>query len=84
MVVIPGTVVMRWWIVLVLLLVNILMAAVILPLTPSVVNGLSGDGAFLTVDVCVKGRPCLEGLLLPSGCGGGGSGGGAGGGCRGV
>lgn len=66
-----------------LLLVNIFMAAVVLPLTPSVISRLSGDGAFLAVDVGVEGGPCLEGLLLPGGCGGGGCGGG-GQGCGGV
>lgn len=75
MVVVPGTVVMRRWIVLMLLLVNILMAAVVLPLTPSLINRLSGDGVFLAVDVSVEGGPRLEGLLLPSGCGGVGGGG---------
>lgn len=66
-VVIPGTILMGWWIVLVLLLVNILMAAVILPLAASVINRLSGNGALLAVDICVEGGPCLEGRLLPGG-----------------
>lgn len=54
-VVIPGTILMGWWIVLVLLLVNILMAAVVLPLAASVINRLSSNGALLAVDICVEG-----------------------------
>lgn len=54
-----------------LLLIDTLVAAVVLSFTASVIYVLR-DVTFLAVNVCVKGGPCLEGLLLPCGCGGGG------------